>query len=157
MNVQQIKLMRGDEEIPIEALVGKVFEKLKDAPESLTEEDKELFATGARMGMDFLSDFEELADPIKAMLYVAPQMASYMLAMFTGGMFLQRALANPNNNLSIHIEEVEESAINHQCSSPEGHADEAGGGCNASTDPDPSGRPSGESMGSSPGEDGQTE
>jgi len=153
--INSVTLMQGDVEFPVETLIQKIFDKLKDAPDSLTEEDKELFAAAARMGMVFLSEFEEFADPIKAMLYISPQMASYMMAMFTGGMYAHRALVNPNNNLTIVIEEVEEPDNSDQCSSTEGCSDTGGNGCNASPGSDPSGHSCGESMGSSPGTDGE--
>ena len=103
------------------------------------------------MGMDFLSDFEELADPIKALLYICPQMASYFLAMFTGGMFLHRALVNPNNDLSIYIEEVEGPDNSSEPDSSEGSPDPDGAGCSADSGDNPSGSPSGESLGGAPG------
>jgi hypothetical protein len=154
MKRMDVKLLQGETEFPIDTLVDKVFEKLKDAPETLTEDDKELFAAAARMSVTFLSDFEDFADSIRAMLYVSPQMASYMMAMFTGGMFAHRALINPNNNLTIKIEEVEVPDGNDQCSSTEECIDTDGASCCADSDPSGSGSSGGESLGSETGEDG---
>tara|TARA_Y100000034_G_C6544949_1_gene235248 strand:+ start:49 stop:423 length:375 start_codon:yes stop_codon:yes gene_type:complete len=105
----ELDLLKDGEEISFETLSNSIFAKMGAVnPQDAEGEDQKVFASGAQIGYLLLGKVAEESEQVRALLTLSPEMANWLVALFTAGMFSQRAITNPENKLEIILREVPE-------------------------------------------------
>ena len=102
-----VKLMRGDAELPFEVLVDALFNKMM-TPAEEEDENLDIYALGTKAGYMFLDKVASQFPDVQALFTLQPAISMHFVSMFIAGMMAKKALDKKENNITIELEIVKE-------------------------------------------------